>query len=320
MLSAPLERDFAGMDARLEGMAEGAMLSLRTVYLINVIEPFMSAVKDRSTVPSLAACSAVAVRGRRSATGEPVITRNFDYLPFVQPFFTMRENRPRHGFRSLDFTEATMVGTVDGMNEKGLCITYNYAYTIDEGPPSAPISMLITEALERCATVSEAADWIASRPRWGGGILMLADASGDIASLELSNTRHRLRRPDGDTDLLIHTNDFSCPEMRFVEVSRQAVFDNRAHPAMRGRRVLESAELRRCRLAELLQGFKALSADDLTTLMADHGPDNRPGDTTVCVHGTFRATTACMQFFPRSRRMRVAYDSACRARYEEFNQ
>ncbi len=318
LLAQPLEQDFPETNERLAGIAEGAGLGLRTIYLINAIEPIMSSVKDRSVVPSMAACSAVAVRGRRSASGEPIITRNFDYLPFIQPYFTLRENRPQHGHRSLDFTVATMSGTVDGMNEKGLCITYNYAYTIDEGPPSAPISMLITEAIARCATVTEAADWIISRPRWGGGILMLADASGDIAALELSNTQHRLRRPEGGSDLLLHTNQFHCPQMQPYEVSHRAIFNERAHPAMRGRRVLESAELRTRRLTELLRGFKAFTSNELTALMADHGPHNRPSDTTVCVHGQLRATNACLQLFPRSRRMRVAYDSACRAQYQEF--
>jgi hypothetical protein len=36
----------------------------------------------------------------------------------------------------------------------------------------------------------------------------------------------------------------------------------------------------------------------------------------------FRAywfTTACLQFFPRERRLRVAYGSACQARYQEVS-
>ena len=317
-LARPLERDFPELNERLAGMALGAGIGLRTVYLINAIEPFMSSVRDRSVVPSVAACSAIAVRGRRSATGEPIITRNFDYLPFVQPYFTLRENRPSGRFRSLDFTVATMAGTVDGINERGLCITCNYAYTADVGQPTAPVSTVITEALEHCGTVAEAAAWIARRPRWGGGILMLADATGDIASLELSNTRSQLRRPAPGEHLLFHTNEFISAEMRSVEVSHQAVFTHRAHPAMRGRRVLESAERRGRRLGELLRGFHALADDDLTAILGDHGPDDRPSETTVCVHGTFRSTAACLQLFPRSRRMRVDFSHACSARFEEL--
>ena len=103
--------------------------------------------------------------------------------------------------RSLEFITAPMAGTIDGVNEAGLCITYNYAFTLDRpNQPAGMISMAISEALASCRTVAEAAEWITSRPRWGGGLLMLADATGDIASLEFSSTRSQLRRPAGDAD------------------------------------------------------------------------------------------------------------------------
>jgi Acyl-coenzyme A:6-aminopenicillanic acid acyl-transferase len=318
MLRRPLERHCPEMHARLIGMAQGAGLGLKTMYLLNAIEPFLGSVRDRSAVPSMAACSAVAVRGTRSATREPIIARNFDYLPFLQPYFTLREGRPRGGYRSVDFTAVMMAGAVDSMNEAGLCITYNYAYTMDDAPRAGTVSMVITEALERCATVTQAADWISARPRWGGGILMLADPSGDIASLELSNTRTRLRRPATGEDMIFHTNQFRTQEMKSIQVSPDAIFTNRAHPAARGRRVLESAERRDNRLDQLLRWPKPLSPDDLTQIMADHGPDNAPSEYTVCVHGTLRSTTACMQYYPASRRIRVDFTSPCVARYHEI--
>ena len=43
-----------------------------------------------------------------------------------------------------------------------------------------------------------------------------------------------------------------------------------------------------------------------------------PGDYTLCTHGSYWYTTACLQLFPARRRMRVAYATACQARYEEI--
>jgi hypothetical protein len=106
--------------------------------------------------------------------------------------------------------------------------------------------------------------------------------------------------------------------MESVEVSSDAVFTDRAHPAARGRRVLESAERRDVRLNHLLRWPTTLGADDLTRLMADHGPEGVPSEFTMCVHGTFRSTTACMQYYPRSRRMRVAFAFPCCARFQEI--
>jgi hypothetical protein len=69
---------------------------------------------------------------------------------------------------------------------------------------------------------------------------------------------------------------------------------------------------------ELLDEVETLSVDELGVIMADHGSNGMPSDDTLCVHSSYWNTTACLQFFPRSRRLRVAYSAACRARYEEI--
>jgi len=266
----------------------------------------------------LGACSAVAVRGARSATGEPIIARNFDYLPMIQPMYTFRDSRPTDGLRSLDFTVAPLCGSIDGMNEQGLTITYNYAYAMDGGRPAAPISMIISETLQRSKTVTEAAEWIISRPRWGAGLLMLADETGDIAALELSNTRAELRRPAAGEDILYHSNRFTTETVRRAEVSGDAVYTNRAPTPLRGRRVHQSAEQRDRRFNELLEKTDRYGPDEFAELMADHGPNGQGNADSICMHSDYWNTTACLQYYPRSRCIRVAYDSACSAQYAEI--
>ena len=319
-LEDSLKRDFPEAHLRMKGISEQSQIRMGLLYLLHALEPMLCDVSRCAIVPAFAACSAVAVRGRRSATREPVIARNFDYLPLVQPLYTLRESRPRSGFRSLDFTIAPFAGTVDGLNEKGLCITYDYAYVSDfSGRGTAPISIAIAEALQRCATVIEAADWISSSPRWGGGILMLADAGGDIASLELSNTRSQLRRPSaGASDVLFHTNAFFTEKMQQVELAANAYYTDRAPLPLRGRRIHESANVRDLRFQQLLAGDEPLDTDQLARIMSDHQSGGMPGDTSICKHSDYWNTTATLQLFPVSRRMRVAFDSACRAKYAEF--
>jgi hypothetical protein len=319
-LEVPLKRDFPEAYLRMRGIWEESGAGIGLLHLFHALEPMLSDVSRCAIVPPFAACSAVAVRGRRSSTQEPIIARNFDYLPLVQPLYTLRESTPDIGFRSLDFTIAPFAGTVDGVNEKGLCIAYNYAYVNDfSGEGTAPISIAIAEALQRCATVAEAADWIGSRPRWGGGILMLADAAGDIASLELSNTRSQLRRPSSTApDLLFHTNAFFTEKMHAVELEASAVYTDRAPLELRGCSIHESAKVRDLRFKELLEGGEPLDADDLLRIMSDHETGGRSGDMSICKHSNYWNTTASLQLFPASRRMRVAFDSACRAIYADF--
>src|SRR5205085_10989970 len=130
-LEDPLKRDFPDALSRMKGISEQSGVSMSMFFLIHALEPMLSDVSRCSVVPAFGACSAVAVRGRRSANQEPMIARNFDYLPVVQPLYTLRESRPHSGFRSIDFTIAPFAGAIDGVNEEGLCITYDYAYVTD---------------------------------------------------------------------------------------------------------------------------------------------------------------------------------------------
>ena len=316
-LAGPLNRDFPAMGQRLAGIAEGSRLSASAIYLFNVFEPLLSSVGGCTACPG--ACSAVAIRGSRSATGEPIVARNFDYLPLVQPFYVVRESRPQGKLRSFEFTTAPLAGAVDGMNEAGLCITYNYAFAFDEPPaPAAPISMAISEALESCRTVAEAADCLTAKPRFGGGLLMLCDAADDMASLELSSTRSHVRRPAAGEDFIFHTNAFASDQMREVQVAWDAVYTDRAPTPLRGRRLHQSSQRRDERFRQLLGQIDAFTPDELGAVMADHGPAGIASDDTPCVHGAYWNTTACLQFLPKSRRIRVAYDTACNARFEEI--
>ena len=90
-----LRRTNPAMLARMQGLSEGAELPLRSLCLMSAMEAFIGSVEGRTTIPPLGACSALAVRGTRSRTGEPIIARNFDYPPLFQPFYTLRESRPR---------------------------------------------------------------------------------------------------------------------------------------------------------------------------------------------------------------------------------
>lgn len=83
LLADSLARDYPAMSQRLSGIAEGAHLGIKTIYLFNGMEPLLSSVGGCTACPG--ACSAIAVRGRRTITGDPIIARNFDYLRWFSP-------------------------------------------------------------------------------------------------------------------------------------------------------------------------------------------------------------------------------------------
>ena len=325
-LESAVHRDAPEAAARLAGIAAGSRMRLDALYLLNGLEAFMCslsgnlapAARMEAAASVASACSAVAVRGRRTRDGNTIVARNFDYLPLVQPFYILRQCLPDNAFRSIEFTAAPLAGAIDGMNERGLCITYNYAYAMDPGMPAATISMAISAALAHCATVDEATMLLANHRRNGAGLLMLADAEGDIGSVELSSNRTAVRRASEGEDVLCHSNSYTTESMQQIEAPPNAYYSQRVPKPLRGRRILESSDRRDERFAKLLAAADQFDADALNSLMSDHGPSNQPSACTPCMHSDYWNTTACLQFYPRERRMRVAYTSACRARFVDF--
>lgn len=320
LLQAPVEQSFPEIAARLEGMAEASAVRLETLYLFHALESLMSQPQSSVEVPgpALAACTAVGVRASRAADGGPLVHHNFDNLPVVLPLSVVRERSGDDRYRCLEFTLAPLGGSIDGVNEAGLAITYNYACTVQPGEPAAPVSMAISKALGRCANVREAVRLLRSQPLCGGAILMLADAGGDLARLEIAGTRRRVMRPRGRTDLLFHSNRYTTRAMREVEIDCAAVFSDAAPEGLRRCRVLESAERRDERLEQLFAAPQAYDADQLAVLMGDHGASGSGDANTVCMHGSYWTTTAALQLMPAERRMRVSLGHACEARYIDF--
>ncbi len=302
---------------RTIGLAEGAGVRMESLWLLQAMEGVLGSVAGAVDLPP-AGCSAVAVRGPAAESGRPMIAHNFDYLPAVRPFFTVRRSRPRGGLRSVEFTAAPRSGAINGVNEGGLAVTYNYAQTIDKGEPGPTISMRIAEVLSSVSRTADAVRTFVARERWGSGILMVADASGDIASVELSNTRAEVRQPSAGTDVLYHANKFVCGPTSGVEVPVAAVYNSRAPRPLRGQRVLDSSLRRMARFDGLLSESAGLGPDALARLMADHdgGP---PSDSTICMHSDYWVTTACVQCLPADRVIRVSFGTACAAKYLNYS-
>src|SRR5947209_2029301 len=72
-LETPLQRDFPDAYSRMKGISAGSKINMSLLMLLHALEPMLSDVSRCTVVPDFAACSAVAIRGRRSVTGEPII-------------------------------------------------------------------------------------------------------------------------------------------------------------------------------------------------------------------------------------------------------
>lgn len=316
-LKEPIANAFPHIPERLEGMAAGAQVRLATLYLFHAFESLVIATDTADAPRPLAACSAIAVPRASATDHRTILAHNLDGVDLLGVSLVLRENRHAGQYRSLGLTCAPLSGIVDGINEHGLSVTYNWAFAIDCLQMAAPVSVAIDDALANCRSVEQAVKRITARPRHGGAMLMLADAEGDIASLELSNQRFHLRRPHHNRPLF-HSNQYRSREMQAAQVRRCATYSNHAVQALRGRRVFSSPEQRDHRLRQLLRERRSFSPASLTELLADHGRDQIPSDDTICMHGELWTTQASIQLVPAKRLLRLSYGPACEAKHVEF--
>jgi hypothetical protein len=301
---------------RLQGISCGSGVPLWRLALLNALEPVLSDLSGCVTGLE-AGCSAVAVGPERSGGHGVILAHNFDYLPMVQRFYCIRDERPTDGLRSLQFSMAPMAGAIDGINEAGLAVTFNYAYATDRARPAPTTSMRLSEVLARCKTVQEASRYLTHTSRWGSGLIMLADANGATASVELTPTTYFIRTgsPRG---IITHANRVCGEPTSAVQLSKDAVHGSRSPRALRGNRVHSSSEHRERALCEIEQHAAPLGPDALARQMANHGPAESPSRLTLCMHSDYWYTTACIQLLPDLRRLRVSYSTACQAQYTEF--
>jgi len=109
---------------------------------------------------SLVGCTSFGVWDDRTRDSSMIIGRNFDF--FVGDEFAKNKiicfEKPDQGYGFMMVTWGGMIGTVSGMNEKGLTVTINAAKSEIPASARTPISIVAREILQYASTISEAYD------------------------------------------------------------------------------------------------------------------------------------------------------------------
>jgi len=299
---------------RLRGIAEGAGVGISTILFLRSLELLIGQKSESSY--HLQACTSLGFRPKRTTAEEAILAKNFDYPPEYLAFHLTCLTKPTGGFQTLGCTMAPLPGMLEGINEHGLAVTYNYTYTTDKPEHFVPFSVVLQETLETCKKTDEAVRFITRAKRAGSALLTFADVEGDIKAVEISSNHASVREVIDDQ--IVVTNHYETPEMQKIEIPHTAVYSGRAPKALHGIRIHESSEQRLKRAQELLKSKAKIDENKIAAVLRDHGGDNQPSMMTICRHSEFASTLRSVIFYPNRKIMKVLYGNPCQNEYVEF--
>ncbi|MGO4571217.1 C45 family autoproteolytic acyltransferase/hydolase [Microvirga sp. 2TAF3] len=241
-----------------------------------------------------------------SASGGPLLVKNRDYRgehALLQRVFLHRDPS-RQGKAILCVGSLGSPGAFSsGMNAHGFALADTHVSTRDHGPGLLRY-FLMTRLLWNCSSVEEALRTIADVPHAGGGTIVMTDASGACAAVELG---HRTHAVETCTPYVVRTNHFLSPE---CAPSWFPVASDPMATSTKGR----YARLRSWLAAQ--DDCPPLS--EVATLMGAHGED---GQEALCRHGEDgdARTISCSIFAPAELRLYFSSREPCAGKWNSFD-
>lgn len=228
-IARDLKRYFPQQSEALEGLVRGS--EVPHGWLASVLARELGA----ELPTNVGAAVALAADASR-AGGAPIVARTLDCEPVI------RHSRPDGGFASVELTLPWFTAALAGVNEGGLAATWvSLPGGFAGNGCAAPAALLIQDCLARFDSIRGAADWCTGRPCGGRAVILLADAGGDVTTLEVDGRARRVRAPEsgmafagGETDAMASLRAEAKPDL---EMAAQAFGGRIAGIDPAGRRV-----------------------------------------------------------------------------------
>jgi predicted choloylglycine hydrolase len=313
LLKKDIQQQYPKQGERLKGIADGAGVSISTILFFQSLEVFFTINESSYQIQS---CTTIGFNPKRTKSGETIIAKNFDYINEIAPYHLTCKSKPDDGYQTMGCTLASFPGMIDGMNEHGLTVTHNSAYTIDKPKHFLPISIVLQEMLETCKTTDEAVKFLNNAKRAANSLITLGDSNGNIKGVEISSNHCSIR--EMKDNIMINTNHYHTEEMKKYEVPHNAVFTAEILESLEGIRVHESSEQRLKRIENLIKNKDKIDKNDAISILQDHGEDNKPSMFTICSHSKFTSTLRSMILYPNKKEIEVLYGFPCQNEYAKF--
>jgi len=197
-----VKRVFPQILEEIRGFAEGCHASYEQ------LAAFMMGIGAFKAQPM---CSAFAV----AASDNVVFGRNYDFFYSFKKFTEAYVTGPEESYWSLGHSDV-FIGREDGVNEKGLAIAMTGVNGRME-KPGVSFVLAVRGVLDKCANVKEAVRFLTDSHPNAAANFLVADKEGNMAVVETSPSRTRIRQSEGNDSFVVCTNHFVHPEMQEVE-------------------------------------------------------------------------------------------------------
>ncbi len=169
---------------------------------------------------NLVACTAFGVKEERSADGELLVGRNFDFS--MGDDFAKNKiivfYQPDKGYSFASITWGGMIGVVSGMNDQGLVVTLNAAKSGIPGSAKTPTSILARQILQHASTIQEAYELAGNSETFVSESFLISSAK-DNRTVVFEKSPDELAIFDTGSNELILTNHFQSDLFRNSELT-----------------------------------------------------------------------------------------------------
>ena len=212
-----------GLLDEIDGIAEGAGIAMPEILALNArteILPPTYPSDPSPQMPSILAanraagvatqydwgeCTALAVLPEASSDGHTWLAQNWDWIGEQRAALVVLRITGDDGVRAMTLTEAGMLAKI-GLNDRGVGVCLNILRSTDDGQkPGMPVHVLLRHLLD-CGSVHEACAAAQSMTHGASSNILVADAGGHAASLELSPRGVAIISSGNGT--LAHTNHY----------------------------------------------------------------------------------------------------------------
>ncbi len=173
-------RHFPHQAEAIEGLARGARVPKAWVDR-EIVRALATAPTPSAAATAMAACDSLC-----GAPALVVCTAPRDAV--------YRRVCAESGFRSLEVTLPWFPGALVGVNEKGLAVACAPG-PFTGGGCWAPAAFLVRDCLRQFESLEPAIEWCATRPAAARAALLVADARGEVACVDVTGGERRVRRP-----------------------------------------------------------------------------------------------------------------------------